>query len=308
MTEKTDTRAIPVYKESPTYAREHNELEAYRSSNAANIACKQAIEQAITEKWDGANLPNDCVSPILEAFGIERVSFVLANTLQLKQYDGRFSRENMSWAQNIQIDSDPNAAPTDRRFAWEISSHPLKLDLFVRQARKEIDEIGIAEIPLYQETFAYASQHMEENLYWDSYRCNIECAKEIREAVDNHYDGFRLQSHAADDVLRKYGKDRTFYVLASTIDFMRDDGRVSLESIRWADTFPLHKNDPAEVNNRRHFSVRGQHPGLFDLFVKTTRREQEKAKLPTLSEQLKKVKSSVQSSAMPDKKKHEAAL
>ena len=308
MTEKTDTRPIPVYKESPVYAREHNELEAYRSSNTANIACKRAIEQAITEKWDGANLPNDCVSPILEAFGIERVSFVLANTLQLKQYDTRFSRENMSWAQSIQIDSDPNAAPADRRFAWEISSHPLKLDLFVRQARKEIDEIGIAEIPLYQETFAYASQHMEESLYWNSYRCNIECAKEIREAIADHYDGFRLQTHVADDVLRKYGKDRTFYVLASTIDFMRDDGRVSLESIRWADTFPLHKDDPAEVNNRRHFSVRGQHPGLFDLFVKTIRREQEKAKLPTLSEQIKKVKSSMMPPVPTEKKKDSQVL
>ena len=34
--------------------------------------------------------------PIIEIFGINRTMYVLANTLQLKQYDGRFSRGNMA--------------------------------------------------------------------------------------------------------------------------------------------------------------------------------------------------------------------
>lgn len=308
MTETTNTRAIPVYKESPSYARDHNELEVYRSSNTANVACKKAIEQLISERWDGMRLPKDCVLPIIEEFGIERTTFVLANTLQLKQYDERFSRENKVWAKGVQIESAPDTLPSERRYAWEISSHPFKLDMFVTQARTAIEEIGISEIPLYQETFEYASQHMEEGLYWHSYHCNVACADEIREAIADHYDGFRLATHAADDVLRKYGKERTFYVLANTIHFMRDDGRVSLDNIRWADTFPLHKGNPVEEQNHKHFIVRGQHPGLFDLFVKSTRREQEQEKKPLLSEQIKKVKSSIPHSITPEKKRHEAVL
>ena len=35
---------IPVYKHPAAYAREHDELSAYRASNQANTACKEAIE------------------------------------------------------------------------------------------------------------------------------------------------------------------------------------------------------------------------------------------------------------------------
>ena len=37
----------PLYKHNAEYAREHGELEIYRSSMKANIACKEAIEAAI---------------------------------------------------------------------------------------------------------------------------------------------------------------------------------------------------------------------------------------------------------------------
>lgn len=301
--EITDWKSIPIYKNSAAIARDKNELESYRNSSKANQACKKAIEQAIAEKWDGAHLPKDTILPIIEAYGTERTAFVLANTLQLKQYDERFSRENKAWAKNIQIESDPDAQPSERRYAWEINSHPFKLDMLVTQARTAIEEIGISEIPLYQETFEYATQNMEEGLYWHSYHCNIACAHDIQEAIADHYDGFRLESHAADDVLRKYGKDRTFFVLANTIHFMRDDGRVSLDNIRWADTFPLHKGNSVEEQNHKHFMVRGQHPGLFDLFVKSTRREQEQEKKPTLSEQIKRVKNAMQPQASIERKK-----
>ena len=306
--EKMDWKSIPIYKDSAGTARANNELENYRNSSRANQACKKAIEEMISTKWDGARLPKDSILPILEEFGIERTSFVLANTLQLKQYDERFSRDNKAWSQTIQIESLPDAQPAEYRFSWEINSHPFKLDMLVTQARATIEEIGISEIPLYQESYSYASQNMEEGLYWHSYHCNIACADEIREAIADHYDGFRLESHAADDVLRKYGKERTFYVLANTISFMRDDGRVSLDNIRWADSFPLHKGDPVEEQNHRRVMVRGQHPGLFDLFVKNTRREQAQEKKPSLSEQIKRVKSSIIPSDAPLKNRSEAVL
>lgn len=33
-------RETPLYSQSGTYAREHGELEQYRASNEANMACK----------------------------------------------------------------------------------------------------------------------------------------------------------------------------------------------------------------------------------------------------------------------------
>lgn len=40
-------REMPVYTQSGTYAHEHGELEQYRASNEANMACKQAVEDAM---------------------------------------------------------------------------------------------------------------------------------------------------------------------------------------------------------------------------------------------------------------------
>ena len=42
---------IPVYKHPAAYAREHDELAAYRASNQANAACKEAIEAAIRDHY-----------------------------------------------------------------------------------------------------------------------------------------------------------------------------------------------------------------------------------------------------------------
>ena len=52
--EKAETFAeLPVYRQNAAYAREHGELEQYRVSRQANIACKEAIEQAVYQNYDG---------------------------------------------------------------------------------------------------------------------------------------------------------------------------------------------------------------------------------------------------------------
>ena len=45
-----------VYKHTAAYALEHGELEQYRASLQANIACKNAIEAAIRQHFDGMHL------------------------------------------------------------------------------------------------------------------------------------------------------------------------------------------------------------------------------------------------------------
>ena len=92
--------------------------------------------------------------PIIVKFGIDRIMYVLANTLQLKQYDGRFSRDNMALAQMVQIEQTPKEQPAKRRYFWEIGNHPYKQDLFVQQAREEIEAISIRKTPIYYEPIA----------------------------------------------------------------------------------------------------------------------------------------------------------
>ena len=96
MSESLDWRTVPIYHETGGYARVHNEMDAFRASNKANTACANDIEKAIAQGWDGARLKDGCALPIIEKYGEARTAFILANTLQLKELDGRFSEENMA--------------------------------------------------------------------------------------------------------------------------------------------------------------------------------------------------------------------
>ena len=128
-------KQIPVYRQTGMYAREHGELEQFRQSNVANIACRAAIEKAITENFDGMRLRADAAEPVLSEFGSERVMFVLANTVQHKDWDGRFSRENKAWAAAFSIEPDV-VMGMGRRLQFIVNSHPAVLDGFIRMARE----------------------------------------------------------------------------------------------------------------------------------------------------------------------------
>ena len=56
---QAELRETAVYPHSASYAKEHGELELYRASNHANLQCKEAIEAAVREHFDGMNLSHD---------------------------------------------------------------------------------------------------------------------------------------------------------------------------------------------------------------------------------------------------------
>ena len=84
----------PLYKYSATYARENNELEQYRASHKANVVCKNAIETAIRDYYRDNRLGKEAVKQVADQFGYERMFYVLVNTVQRKDCDGRISRDN----------------------------------------------------------------------------------------------------------------------------------------------------------------------------------------------------------------------
>ena len=79
----------PIYTETAAYAKSVGELDLYRVSLHENKNCKNAIDKAISENFDGFRLKKDCYKPVIEQFGQERMLYVLANTLQLRGWDGR---------------------------------------------------------------------------------------------------------------------------------------------------------------------------------------------------------------------------
>ena len=129
--------SLPVYKYPGEYARENGELEQYRASRKANIACKEAIETAISEHYRDNRLGPEAVRQVVEQFGFDRTMYVLANTIQQKDWDGRISQDNKNWARTIPVFEDRDGFSDDRRTAFVVTSHPGLTDLFAAQARTE---------------------------------------------------------------------------------------------------------------------------------------------------------------------------
>ena len=128
---------IPLYAASREYARAHDEIPLWRESINENIRCKQAIEDAIRQSFDGRYLKPDCAESVICEFGFDRVEYVLGNTLQQLKYDGRFSRSNKEWGENIEIPDD------HRNCEFGVGSHPAVLDGFITEYRKAAEEQSI---------------------------------------------------------------------------------------------------------------------------------------------------------------------
>ncbi len=128
-------RELPVYRHSAAYAREHGELDQYRTSQRANIACKEAIEAAISENYRDNRLDGAAVSQVAEQFGYDRMLYVLANTVRHKEWDGRISRDNKAWASTMPLSE---GAPQDRHSGYLVVDrcNPGLTDLFLKQVRQ----------------------------------------------------------------------------------------------------------------------------------------------------------------------------
>lgn len=135
-----DTR--PFYPHSLGEAKRNGDIEMYKQSHAANIDCKHAIEKAITQNFDGMHLNADTAKIVIAEFGYDRVGFILANTIQHKDWDGRFSRDNKAWAKETFIAKDL-VFQKDRRLEYVVESHPAVLDGFVNQFKQAYKELNL---------------------------------------------------------------------------------------------------------------------------------------------------------------------
>lgn len=131
-------RSAPVYPYPLDYAVENGEQEQYRLSRKANIACKEAIEQAIAEHYaDNCLDTAAAVRQVADAFGYDRMLYVLAVTVQHKNWDGRISNSNKEWAASVPVIEDKTDGSADRNVYLIVDrAHPGLTDLFLRGARK----------------------------------------------------------------------------------------------------------------------------------------------------------------------------
>ena len=134
-----DKYLSPEGKEAYAQYRVEQEQKALEQAQAkmeheTKVACKNAIEKAIAEKFDGYRLPKDTAEAVIQEYGFERVSYVLANSVMHKRQDGRFSPENKEWAKAIE----PYAMVKNADMV--VDSHPAVLNGFINQTRRYIEQ------------------------------------------------------------------------------------------------------------------------------------------------------------------------
>ncbi len=123
--------AYAAYKEDE--ARKAMQKAQEKMERDTKVSCKEAIEKAIAEKFDGYRLPKETAEDVIREYRSERVAYVLANTVMHLSRDGRFSLDNKEWAKEVE----PYAMIENRDLI--VTSHPAVLNGFINQTRRYIE-------------------------------------------------------------------------------------------------------------------------------------------------------------------------
>ena len=137
----------PLYRWSLQDAVTHNEVQDWRDSYRENCDCARAIADQYHD-----NILENGTKDIIDRYGFDRVNWVLANTLQEKAHDGRFSQDNKRWAKGFFIPSD------DVRWHFCVESHPGLTDLFINQTREAWQKLGLFDASHCSEDNDYAGK------------------------------------------------------------------------------------------------------------------------------------------------------
>lgn len=122
-----------VYPWSLKDATAHQEVDLWRESYRENCTCARAIENNYSDN----RLETDATREIIAEYGYNRVNWVLANTIQQHDEDGRYSHDNKEWAKSFYIPED------EVRWHFCVGPHPGLVNMFVDRVHKEWQNLGL---------------------------------------------------------------------------------------------------------------------------------------------------------------------
>ncbi len=117
--------------------------------------------------------------------------------------------------------------------------------------------------PVYQEPGATATRRGETQMYEDSFRLNVSCARAIEQAIRDYFDGNEsLCDGCVQSVLEEYGAARVRFVLANTMQNVGCRHYHSDEVLHWSKD----NRTPSNGKYDRYFTV-DTAAGLLDAFI-----------------------------------------
>lgn len=234
-----DKYLSPAGKEAYARYKEEEAQKALEKAQAVierktKVACKEAIERTISEKFDGYRLPKDTPDAVILKYGSERVSYVLANTVMHLTHDGRFSPDNKAWAKEIE----PYAKHENRDLI--VSSHPAVLNGFINQTRRYMEqELAAKQITIDGQlcmkvdeweadgaAFLMGNSVEDKNFFYASVNGNYHYEYDYmpdREEVEDDY----INSVAMEDIDRHEAE--VFSRIEGTEDVAETESRFSVE-------------------------------------------------------------------------------
>ncbi len=126
----------PLYRYTLQNAIEFDEVEKWRESHRENCKCANDITDTINSHYHD-NILDNCVQPMIEKYGFDRVNWVIANTIREDIQDGRYSNENKEWATGFDVLS------SDQNWHFCVTAHPGLVDIFANQLRAAWNELGL---------------------------------------------------------------------------------------------------------------------------------------------------------------------
>ncbi len=194
---------IPICKQSYLEAKQSGNEQGWRDSVAASKACVKYLNDHLHDAYDARNLKG-LVKDMEEKFGLERTMYTIAATIQLKDSDGRFSREAKERAMEYPFDSDR------ARLAFLTEAHPVMLCTFYEcliDREKELSQPQIEaekdknKLPAHlADKFLFSTERVELR---EDYRGVPETRFYKSSANEYHVEGYGWLSDAEYDKKRK---------------------------------------------------------------------------------------------------------
>lgn len=133
---------IDLYRQSRSEAEKCNELDFWKESYDENIRCRDAIDTAIHENFDGLYLSDKGCKKVLAEFGYDRTMWVLSSSILSKTYgtgDRGYSQEKKNWAKSII----PNYFPREQFVEFVPKFRADVVEMFIDQVCLKYESLGL---------------------------------------------------------------------------------------------------------------------------------------------------------------------
>lgn len=128
-----------LYRCSYRNAVRNNETDIWRLSYLANIECKIGIDRMLSDRFDGHFLHGNCAEDLCLEYGIDRVGWVLADTVQHASWDARYRPDTREWAESFRIPTDAEDHTSD----YCLRSHPEIVNGLCGEYREYVNTLGL---------------------------------------------------------------------------------------------------------------------------------------------------------------------